>query len=77
MKIHTVILKQVNMLCHRCLLNVVNALSGIDGIQNLDVNLENKRIKIVYLNEKFSRQRIQDIVNESITRGNVRKELFL
>ena len=76
MKVHTVNLKQVDMLCHRCVLNVVKALSHIDGILELDVSLEKKRIKITYDNEKFSRQVIQDIVNESITRGKVREELF-
>lgn len=76
MKVHTVSLKQENMLCRKCLLNVVKALSQIDGIQELDVNLENKRIKIVYDNERISRQIIQDIVNESIIRGKVNKEFF-
>ena len=76
MKVHTVNLKQVDMLCHRCVLNVVKALSHIDGILELDVSLEKKRIKITYDNEKFSRQVIQDIVNESITTGKIRKELF-
>lgn len=74
MKVRTVDLKQVDMLCHRCVLNVVKALSHIDGILELDVSLEKKRIRITYDNEKFSRQTIQDIVNESITRGKVSEE---
>jgi len=76
MKKHTVNLKHVDMLCSRCLLNVVNALSRIDGIDELDVSLDDKRIKITYHNEHFPRQRIQNIVNESINKGKVNEELF-
>lgn len=76
MKVHTVNLKQVNMLCHRCVLNVVKALSHIDGIKELDVSLEEQRIKISYDNEKFSRQVVQDIVNEAIIRGKVSIDVF-
>ncbi|OGO77371.1 MAG: copper resistance protein CopZ [Clostridiales bacterium GWB2_37_7] len=76
MKEHTVKLKQVDMLCHKCILNVLKALSKIDGISELDVSLEEKRVKITYNNEKLSRQKIQAIVNESITKGKVSEELF-
>lgn len=76
MKIHSVNLKQDNMLCRKCLLNVVKALSFIEGIQEFEVNLEKKRIKVIYDNKKFSRQIIQDIVNESIIRGKVNKALY-
>lgn len=76
MKECSVNLKQVDMLCPRCVLNVVKALSRISGIKELDVSLEDKRIKIIYDNKKFSRQRIQDIVNESIIKGKVDEELF-
>ena len=76
MKVHTVNLKQDNMLCHRCVLNVVKALSHIDGIKELDVSLEEQRIKISYDNEKFSRQVVQDIVNEAIIRGKVSIDVF-
>ncbi len=37
MKVHTVNLKQDNMLCHRCVLNVVKALGYIDGIREFVV----------------------------------------
>lgn len=73
---HTVKLKQENMLCHKCLLNVVTALSYIDGIQELDVSLESKRVKIIYDNNKFSRKIIQDIVNESIIKGKVNQRYY-
>lgn len=76
MKVHTVNLKQDNMLCHRCVLNVVKALSHIEGIKELNVSLEDKRIKIAYDNEKFSQKLIHDIVNEAIIKGKVNNELF-
>lgn len=76
MSIYTVKLKQDNMLCRKCLLNVVKALSNVVGIQELDVNLAKKSIKISYDNKKMSRQIVQEIVNESIIRGKVNNELF-
>lgn len=76
MKIYTVRLKQDNMLCRKCLLNVVKALSHVEGIKEFDVNLDKKSIKIEYDNEKLSRQIIQNIVNESIIKGKVCKELY-
>lgn len=76
MKVHTVDLKQDNMLCHRCVLNVIKALSHIEGIKELDVSLEEQRIKISYDNGKYSQQVVQDIVNEAIIRGKVSIDVF-
>lgn len=76
MKVYKVKLKQENMLCRKCLLNVVKALSNLSGIKELDVNLENKSIKIAYDNESLSRQTVQNIVNESIIKGKVNKALY-
>ncbi len=64
------------MLCHRCVLNVVKVIGQINGIRELDVSLEDKRIKIVYDNKKFSKQDIQDIVNKSIINGKVNIDYF-
>ncbi|WZL74001.1 heavy metal-associated domain-containing protein [Clostridiaceae bacterium 35-E11] len=71
MKNHTVKLRQGNMLCHRCVLNVVKALSQIKGIQQFNVSLETKTIKIIYKGKKLSREMIMQIVNEAITKGKV------
>ncbi len=65
------------MLCGRCVLNVVKALSNIEGIQELDINLEERRVKIIYDNNKFSRQKILYMVNEAINKGKVRMETVL
>jgi len=75
-KVHTIKLKQDNMLCSKCLLNVVRALSYIEGIQELDVNLVNKSVKVLYENERFSRQKIQKIVNESVIKGKVNSKSY-
>lgn len=73
--IHTVKLKQSNMLCNKCLTNVVKALSLIEGIQELNVNLDKKLVKITYENDKFSKKVIQKIINDSIIRGKVDKHI--
>lgn len=76
MKVHTVKLKQDNMLCNKCLTNVVNSISRIDGIKELNVSLDKKVIKIVYENEKVSKEVIQNIVNDSITHRKLDYDIF-
>lgn len=75
-KKHRVRLVQDNMLCHKCVLNVLKSLTKINGIEELGVDLETKQIKIVYNNENMSRQKIQEIIDESIIKGKVRKDLL-
>jgi len=77
LKAQTLKFKGVDMLCGRCVLNVVKALSNIEGIQELDINLEERRVKIIYDNNKFSRQKILYMVNEAINKGKVRMETVL
>lgn len=74
--IHTVKLKQSNMLCNRCLTNVVKALSPLEGIKELNVNLDKKLVKITYENENLSRKMIQKIINDSIVYGKVDKKMY-
>ena len=75
--IHTVKLKQSNMLCNRCLTNVVKALSLIEGIQELNVNLDKKLVKITYENDKLSKKVIREIINDSIVHGKVGKKTYI
>lgn len=63
---HTIEFKQNNMLCHRCVMNVVKALSQLPDIEELDVSLETKIIKIKFNDENVSKEMIENIVNESI-----------
>ncbi|MGD9568952.1 MAG: heavy-metal-associated domain-containing protein [Sedimentibacter sp.] len=72
----TIKLKQSNMLCNRCLTNVVKALSLIEGIQELNVNLDKKLIKITYDNDKFTKKVIQKIINDSIVHGKVDSKIY-
>ena len=76
MKVQTVKFKQVDMLCEKCVLNVVKALSHIEGIQELEINLEERRVKITYDNNKFSRQKILYMINESIIKGEIKLEVI-
>lgn len=64
------------MLCKKCLLNVVRALSYIEGNKELDMNFKNKTVKVVYDNEKFTRQKIKKIVSESIIKGKANRSLY-
>jgi len=73
MKSHTIKLKQENMLCYRCLLNVVQGLSQLKSIQGFDVNLDRRSVKVIYSDSNISREEIQRIVNESIEKGVTRK----
>ena len=61
------------MLCDRCLMNVVNSLCIIKNIEEMDVNLETKKIKLKYNDETLSKEDIRNIVEESILSGKVVK----
>lgn len=73
MKSYSLSFKQENMLCHRCLMNVVKTLSSLQGLVGADVNLESRKIKITYKGKKILRDEIKDIVNKSILSGKVVK----
>ena len=60
------------MLCPRCVMNVVKALSQIESVQELEVSLETNRIKIVYNDKHLDRETIIRIVHEAITKGKIR-----
>nr|WP_202117329.1 heavy-metal-associated domain-containing protein [Clostridium chromiireducens] len=61
------------MLCHRCLMNVVKTLSTVEGLEEVDVNLESKKIKITYKDEDISKDQIKECVNKSILSGKIVK----
>ncbi len=69
MKSHTIKLKQVDMLCHRCVMNVVKTLSQIKGIEELSVDLESHSVKLKYNDSSISKETIITLVNESIENG--------
>ncbi|MVX63689.1 copper resistance protein CopZ [Clostridium chromiireducens] len=73
MKSYSLSFKQKNMLCHRCLMNVVKTLSTVEGLEEVDVNLESKKIKITYKDEDISKDQIKECVNKSILSGKIVK----
>ena len=74
MKDYTVNFKQYNMLCDKCLINVVKCLSTLNGIEDLEINLESKKIKVIYKDKAISKKMIQDMVNETILTGKVKNK---
>lgn len=72
-KSYSLSFKQENMLCHRCLMNVVKTLSSLQGLLGVDVSLESKKIKVIYRDKEISRDDIKEIVNRSILSGKVIK----
>lgn len=57
----TTVLKIKNMSCQHCVAHVTDALSEIDGVQNVDVSLE-KNIATVEHDEEVSLQSMADAV---------------
>ncbi len=54
-------------------MNVVKTLSSVEGLEEINVDLESKKIKITYKDEDISKDDIKDIVNKSILSGKVVK----
>jgi copper chaperone CopZ len=54
-------------------MNVVKTLSSVEGLEEIHVDLESKKIKITYKDEDISKDDIKDIVNKSILSGKVVK----
>lgn len=73
MKSRNVKLKQDNMLCNRCMMNVVKSLSQLQRLEEIQVDLESKKIKIKYDDETISKDDIKYIVNQSILNGKIIK----
>lgn len=71
MKSYVIKFKQENMLCHKCLMNVVKSLSELKGLEEINVDLNSQRIKVVYRDKAISKEDIKYRVNESILTGKV------
>ena len=66
MKLHTIKLNQVDMLCGKCVLRVLKALSSIKGIVELDVDLNRHQVLLKHRNPSLSKQNIQNLINNAI-----------
>lgn len=69
MKNHTVKMKNANMLCNKCVGNVLRALVRIEGIKELEIDLNAKLVKVVYDNESLTREMVTELVNNAIEKG--------
>ena len=66
MNSHVVKLKQTNMLCNKCVLHVLQALTKIEEIQELEVDLDKKLVKIVFNDEIITKETLTTMVNNAI-----------
>lgn len=63
MKSYVTKFKQENMLCHKCLINVVKSLSELESLQEINVDMNSQKIKVVYKDKSISKDGIKYIVN--------------
>ena len=56
--------------CNMCVVNIENALSGIDGILKYKVELETYRIKVKYNTDKLSLKRIEQLISKAGYQAN-------
>lgn len=66
MRSHTVKLKEVDMLCNKCVLHVLKVLTKVEKLQELEVDLNKKIIKIVFNDDSFTKERVTNMVNNAL-----------
>ncbi len=71
MKTRSLTLHQTNMYCQKCLNNVIKALSKIEKIEFLDIDMVHKYIKIKYQDSMLDNNGIRLIINKAITTGRI------
>ena len=71
MKTRRLIIQQTNMYCQKCLNNVVKAVSKIEKIEFLDIDMEGKCIKLKYRDSILDNNGIRLLINQAITTGQV------
>ncbi len=52
------------MSCGHCKMNVTKALSGLDGVKSVDVNLDTKQVKILFDESKLSQDTLEGAIAE-------------
>jgi len=63
---HGIVLKKVNMLCNKCVLHVLKVLTKIEEIEELEINLNKKLIKIEFRDNRITKEMIERTVNNAI-----------
>jgi copper chaperone CopZ len=66
MKDYMIKLKNVDMLCNKCVIHVLKVLTKIEEIKELEVNLNKRLIRVVLSNPSITRDMISTIVNNAI-----------
>ena len=56
--------------CGMCVVNIENALNGIDGILKYKVELETYRVKVKYNTDKLSLQSIEQLISKAGYQAN-------
>jgi len=72
MRNHTIKFKQENILCHRCVINAVKALSQIKYVQGFNVDIDSKIIQVIYEGNRMPKEIIREAVNYSIISGRTK-----
>lgn len=71
MKTRNITIQQTNMYCQKCFNNVIMALSKIEKIESLDINMENKYIKIKYKDSILDNNSVRYLIEKAITTGMI------
>lgn len=71
MKIRHLTIHQTNMYCQKCFNNEIKALSKIEKIEPLDIDMENKYIKIKYRDNVLDNNSVRYLIDRAITTGQV------
>ena len=66
MKTKSIEIQQSNMYCQKCFNNVIIAISKIQNIEFLDINMADKIIKIIYQDKDLSTKKVQMLINKAI-----------
>lgn len=66
MEAYMIKLKKVNMLCNKCVMHVLKALTKIEGIQELEVDLSKKLVRIVLNDASITKDMLIKMVNNAI-----------
>lgn len=61
---HNVILYIEGMACNHCASNVSASLSGLSGVHDVEVSLENKCAEVAYDDKKITPDALIDVIEE-------------
>lgn len=62
------------MYCQHCFDNVIKATTIIKDIKYLDINMQQKIIKIKYQDNNLTDRIIRNVIDKAITTGKINKE---